>query len=358
MDPHEARIERFRLVTAAHHFLIAALPLRDPQSRNALKQFVEHLERCRLPPPEVDAVLLRCLTVLDGSLADGPSLVKCYLEHQRADIRESPTWFRRCVEDLLRYRGVGNPDIRHAIALVEDRFRDPNLRQHAVATTVGLGTAEFAAKFKTWTGISFTEYLRNMRLDHAAALLIAGNQTIKEIWTEIGYNHPSNLDHDFKRRFRVTPSQYRALAIGSESAMEQLERRLPMKRRGSEGSKGTIRTVLIVDDDQGTRETIGRYLSLEGYRVLLASTGSDGLLEAARVSPQAILLDYHLPDIDGLTCLRTLRRNEKPTARATVVLFTADWELEVSTRELQELGAKLASKLCDLEEVQKLLAAP
>jgi hypothetical protein len=39
-------------------------------------------------------------------------------------------------------------------------------------------------------------------------------------------------------------------------------------------------------------------------------------------------------------------------------LFTADWDLQITDRELKELGAKLASKLCDLEEVRDLLANP
>jgi CheY-like chemotaxis protein len=86
--------------------------------------------------------------------------------------------------------------------------------------------------------------------------------------------------------------------------------------------------VLIVDDDEGTQETIGRFLTLEGYNVVVASTGKDGLCEAARVASQSVLLDYHLPDIDGLTSLRTLRRQQART-KPSVVLFTADREVHI-----------------------------
>lgn len=348
---------RFALVTAAHHFLVAALPLRNPDSRNALIEFVEHVGSCPLPAPEVDAVLLRCLSILDSYTGGRlPSLVESYLA-QRSGVRDGPTRFQRSVEDLFRHRAIAHPLIRQAVAILEDRCSDPHLRQRSVATSLGLGAAECAAKFKTWTGQTFSEHLRNARLGRAAALLVSSTKSIKEVWAQVGYNHPSNFDHDFKRRFNVTPREYRARVIGSVMNVEGLQPQNPHLQTQSEKQKKKRRTVLIVDDDEDTRETIGRYLTLKGYKVVVASTGNEGLRQAARLEPQAILLDYHLPDIDGLTCLRALRRQNVST-RPTVVLFTADWELELESREVQALGAKLASKLCDLEEVQRLLADP
>jgi AraC-like DNA-binding protein/CheY-like chemotaxis protein len=345
MTLHGARDERFALVTAAHHFLLEAVPLRNPHSRDALLAFVHDLERCTRPLLEVDAILLRCLSVLDDYVVAGPSLVTHYLT-ERVDLRDCVARFQRCVEDLLRFSGIGDARVRQAIALIEERCHDPQLRQQSVAASVDMAAAEFAAKFKNQTGVTFGEYLRSLRLHRAASLLISSRRSIKEIWTEVGYNHPSNFDHDFKRRFHVTPSEYRARAIGSAPRPPEPAAPAP-----------EAKTFLIVDDDEGTRETIGRYLQFEGYRVVLASTGREALHEAARVSPSAILLDYHLPDIDGLTCLRALRQDAAVTD-ASVVLFTADWDLPVTDRELKELGAKLASKLCDLEEVRDLLANP
>jgi AraC-like DNA-binding protein/CheY-like chemotaxis protein len=349
MTLHEAHDGRFALVTAAHHFLLAAVPLRNPHSRVALLAFVHELERCTRPLLEVDAILLRCLSVLDDSVVAGPSLVTHYLA-ERVDLRDCVARFQRTVEDLLRFSGIGDARVRQAIALIEERCHDPQLRQQTVAASAGMAAPEFAAKFKNWTGVTFGEYLRGLRLHRAASLLISSRKSIKEIWTAVGYNHPSNFDHDFKRRFHVTPSAYRARAIGSAPSLPA-----PAARRDASAPEG--KTFLIVDDDEGTRETIGRYLQFEGYRVVLASTGREALHEAARVSPSAILLDYHLPDIDGLTCLRTLRQ-DATVNDASVVLFTADWDLQITDRELKELGAKLASKLCDLEEVRDLLANP
>ena len=348
MSLFDAPDERFALVTAAHHFLLEAVPLRNPQSRDALLAFVHDLERCRRPLLEVDAILLRCLSVLDDYVVAGPSLVTHYLG-ERTDLRDCVTRFQRCVEDLLRFSGIGDERVRQAIALIEERCHDPQLRQQSVAAATGMAAAEFAAKFKNWTGVTFGEYLRSIRLHRSASLLISSRKSIKEIWTEVGYNHPSNFDHDFKRQFHVTPSEYRARAIGSAPTPQELAAR-------QDALAPEAKTFLIVDDDEGTRETIGRYLQFEGYRVVLASTGREALHEAARVSPSAILLDYHLPDIDGLTCLRALRQ-DAAVPDASVVLFTADWDLQITDRELKELGARIASKLCDLEEVRDLLLA-
>jgi len=66
-------------------------------------------------------------------------------------------------------------------------------------------------------------------------------------------------------------------------------------------------TVLYIEDEeaacQQVRETLGR----EGFEVLCAGTGKDGLEEARRVKPDLILLDLVLPEIDGLEVCRQIR---------------------------------------------------
>lgn len=169
----------------------------------------------------------------------------------------------------------------------------------------------------------------------------------------VGYNHPSNFVHDFKHRYGMPPGEYRRCghrqaALSSTACEKPLPVEIAVRQRTG------ARKVLIIDDDQGTRDTLGEYLRLEGYDVALASTAREGIDTAARFGPQSILLDYHLPDIDGLACLRLLRQNKQ---RAKVVLFTADWETNVDGMELRALNATLASKLCGLEDVERLVAA-
>ena len=106
-------------------------------------------------------------------------------------------------------------------------------------------------------------------------------------------------------------------------------------------------TLLIVDDDDTTRSAVTRWFSLEGYSVVGAATGSEGLSVAARVSPRVILLDYRLPDMTGIECLERLR--DGCCGRSpTVILFTADVNVYDEQDALRSLDATVAFKLCDL----------
>ncbi len=65
--------------------------------------------------------------------------------------------------------------------------------------------------------------------------------------------------------------------------------------------------VLIVDDDRGLRDALRRALMLAGYEVDLAGNGQEGLTRIAAGSPDVIVLDLGLPDVDGLEVCRRLR---------------------------------------------------
>ena len=65
--------------------------------------------------------------------------------------------------------------------------------------------------------------------------------------------------------------------------------------------------VLIIDDEIQIRRLLRVTLEANGYRVLEAAKGQEGLAEAAQRSPDVIILDLGLPDTDGLTVLKRLR---------------------------------------------------
>ncbi len=67
-------------------------------------------------------------------------------------------------------------------------------------------------------------------------------------------------------------------------------------------------TVLIIDDDKMIRAFLENILGEDGYEVLLATTGAEGeaLLEAKPVD--IVLLDLRLPDEDGISILRRMKR--------------------------------------------------
>lgn len=65
--------------------------------------------------------------------------------------------------------------------------------------------------------------------------------------------------------------------------------------------------VLVVDDDRALLRALKVGLSARGHEVLLAATAQEGLSQAALGSPEIIVLDLGLPDMDGLDVVRRLR---------------------------------------------------
>ncbi|HWI56318.1 MAG TPA: response regulator [Bacillota bacterium] len=66
-------------------------------------------------------------------------------------------------------------------------------------------------------------------------------------------------------------------------------------------------SVLIIDDELQIRRLLRICLEGNGYRVLEAATGQEGLTQAAQHPPDVVLLDLGLPDLDGVTLLKRLR---------------------------------------------------
>jgi two-component system, OmpR family, KDP operon response regulator KdpE len=68
-----------------------------------------------------------------------------------------------------------------------------------------------------------------------------------------------------------------------------------------------VARVLIVDDDPALLRALRVSLNLKGHEVVTAATGEQGISQAALVSPDVIVLDLGLPDIDGLKVCRRIR---------------------------------------------------
>lgn len=92
--------------------------------------------------------------------------------------------------------------------------------------------------------------------------------------------------------------------------------------------------ILVIEDDPKTRETIRRYLEHEQFEPLLAPDGAAGLRLARDENPALIVLDLMLPEVDGLTICRLLRRE----SNVPVVMVTARTTEDDRLRGL-DLGA-------------------
>src|SRR5512146_481795 len=94
-------------------------------------------------------------------------------------------------------------------------------------------------------------------------------------------------------------------------------------------------SILIVDDEELTQRTISRGLRQEGWDVLVAGSGEEGLKTFAEEKPQLALLDVVLPGMNGVEVLREIKRE----APATVVVMMSAYHMVERAVEAMKLGA-------------------
>jgi len=95
--------------------------------------------------------------------------------------------------------------------------------------------------------------------------------------------------------------------------------------------------ILVVDDNEANRILARSALEDEGYRVVVASGGAEGLEAFERENPDCVLLDVRMPEIDGLAVCQKIRSSERG-AETPVVFLTALRDVDTFDRAL-EAGA-------------------
>jgi CheY-like chemotaxis protein len=96
--------------------------------------------------------------------------------------------------------------------------------------------------------------------------------------------------------------------------------------------------VLIIDDEEDTRSIAGMSLGLlGGHQVVEAASGREGIEKAQNESPDVILLDLLMPEMDGIATLNHLHKN--PATAAIPVIFLTVKGLFCQVDQLRELGA-------------------
>jgi DNA-binding NtrC family response regulator len=109
-------------------------------------------------------------------------------------------------------------------------------------------------------------------------------------------------------------------------------------------------TILIIDDEMAIRESLQTLLEMEEYQVETAGTGEEGLIRIAEQPFDLVLLDFALPDKNGLEVLRDIRDRDPSLA---VILITAYGTVENAVMAMQGGASNFIQKPWDNE---KLLA--
>jgi DNA-binding response OmpR family regulator len=111
--------------------------------------------------------------------------------------------------------------------------------------------------------------------------------------------------------------------------------------------------VLVIEDDPEVARVIDLELRFAGWEVQLARTGREGLVEAVRQAPDAVILDLSLPDLDGMAICRALRE----TAGTPILILTARGSVKDRVEGLNAGGDDYLVKPFAAEELVARLRA-
>ncbi len=113
-----------------------------------------------------------------------------------------------------------------------------------------------------------------------------------------------------------------------------------------------MRSILIVDDEIGVRESLKMILKKD-YNVFLAKNAEEAFLQIKESSPDIILLDVILPDLDGLKVLERIKHNNP---NAIVIMITATRTVKTAI-DAMRLGAyDYVTKPFDIDKLRLIIS--
>lgn len=90
-----------------------------------------------------------------------------------------------------------------------------------------------------------------------------------------------------------------------------------------------VKKILVVDDDPTTVKIISHFLAKENYAVITSFSGVEGLKKALKESPDLILLDILMPDLNGFQFLSIFRKDEENARVPVLILSSLSEEADV-----------------------------
>ena len=103
------------------------------------------------------------------------------------------------------------------------------------------------------------------------------------------------------------------------------------------------RSILLVDDEPQTRDLLRLMLKRDGYEVFEAEDGYEALEKVKSIVPDLVLLDVMMPDIDGLTVCRRIRKDDALSS-IPVVMLSARTHLEAVEKGIMAGATRYLTK--------------
>ncbi|HWN19181.1 MAG TPA: HD domain-containing phosphohydrolase [Gemmatimonadales bacterium] len=110
--------------------------------------------------------------------------------------------------------------------------------------------------------------------------------------------------------------------------------------------------ILIVDDEPANVKILERVLAVAGYRRVTALTAPrEAIARFAEINPDLLLLDLHMPEIDGITLMERLRAQLPPSEFFPILMLTGDSSPQACQRALGMGASDFVAKPFDMHEV-------
>jgi excisionase family DNA binding protein len=132
------------------------------------------------------------------------------------------------------------------------------------------------------------------------------------------------------RASRTPGGHYRILEHDLDSFREQYDM-FPREKKPSK------KRIMVVDDDPDALTMVGNILSNEGYELIKVSNATEVGLKAVQMTPDLILLDFLMPDINGFEVCKALRANE--LTRSIPIMAVTCLTKEEDIERIFECGA-------------------
>jgi DNA-binding response OmpR family regulator len=119
----------------------------------------------------------------------------------------------------------------------------------------------------------------------------------------------------------------------ARAGLPRAARRRPAARRGrlpAKGDPSVPKKVMIVDDDRTMNSLLKTLLELDGFAVVLAPHGEMVLPTALSEKPDAVLMDVHIADADGMELLKQIRLH--PLLAKLPVIMSSGMDMEYECR--------------------------
>src|SRR5713226_4462746 len=110
--------------------------------------------------------------------------------------------------------------------------------------------------------------------------------------------------------------------------------------------------ILVVDDEPEVRKLMEHFLIDKGYEVRVAGNGREGLDALDTFTPDLVLLDMHMPELDGAEMLKQLAIRS-PTL--PVIMVTVNEDVETTSRLLQLGAADYVPKPFNLDYLEQAI---